>query len=180
MHAIDPAFADLLALALGAIFATSGAMKLGDLELFEGAAANYRLLPRRLERPFAWTLPLVECFSAGGMLFSATRLAAASMLLLLLAIFSGAIAINLARGRRNIDCGCFGPALRQELSGWLLARNLLLMVMAGLAAMPASARPIVWIDLVTIGMGAMTLIILYASANVALGNAPGTRALEML
>jgi hypothetical protein len=180
MHGLDPALADLLALALGAIFAASGAMKLGDLELFESAVANYRLLPRLVEKPFAWTLPVVECAFAAGMLFVATRTAAASMLILLLAAFTGAIAINLARGRRDIDCGCFGPALRQELSGWLLLRNLVLMALAAIVAMPVSARPILWIDAVTIGMGAMTLIILYASANVALGNAPRTRALEML
>jgi uncharacterized membrane protein YphA (DoxX/SURF4 family) len=180
MHAIDPAFVNLLALALGAIFVTSGVMKLGDLELFESAVANYRLLPRLLEKPFAWTLPLVECACAAGMLFAATRAAAASMLILLLAMFAGAIAINLARGRRDIDCGCFGPALRQGLSGWLLARNFVLMMFAAIAALPVSARPILWLDVVTIGMGATTLIILYASANVVLGNAPRTRALEML
>jgi hypothetical protein len=180
MHAVDPAFADLLALALGAIFVTSGLMKLGDVELFESAVANYRLLPKMLEKPLAWTLPLIECACAAGMLSRATREPAALLLILMLIAFSGAIAINLARGRRDIDCGCFGPALRQELSGWLLARNAVLMLMAAIAAMPASARPIVWIDLVTIGMGALTLIVLYASANVALGNAPKTRALEMM
>src|SRR5690348_3458432 len=120
MRVIDPAFVDLLALALGAIFATSGAMKFGDLDLFESAVANYRLLPELLVKPFAWTLPFVECACAAGMLLPATRPAAAAMLAVLLAIFSAAIAINLVRGRRDIDCGCFGPTLRQELSGWLL------------------------------------------------------------
>ena len=111
---------------------------------------------------------------------TSTRAIAASTLLALLTIFSGAIAINLARGRTNIDCGCFGPALRQELSGWLLLRNLFLMILAAVVILPASDRAIESLDVVTIVLGAMTLVILYASANFAIGNAPKTRALEMM
>src|SRR6202011_4990388 len=96
-----------------------------------------------------------------------TRAIAAASLLALLTIFSGAIAINLARGRTNIDCGCFGPALRQELSGWLLLRNIFLAIVAAAVMLPENGRAIEALDVATMVLGATTLVILYASANIA-------------
>lgn len=103
---------------------------------------------------------------------------AAVALVLLLGLFSGAIAINLIRGRTDIDCGCFGPVLRQKLSGWLLLRNLALIVLAAAVALPEASRSIHPLDGVTIAFGAATLTMLYVSANYAIGNLAATRALE--
>ena len=139
---IDPAIGYLLAAALALIFGASGVLKLRDPALFAASVANYALLPRWSERPFALTLPLAEIAAAVGVLFPATRAIAAASLALLLGVFTAAIAINLARGRADIDCGCFGPALRQELSGWLVARNLILIVVAATLVMPEGARQI--------------------------------------
>ena len=180
MPAIDPVVTWLAAVALAGIFGWSAALKLTDIEMFAGALANYRLVPRALETPFAWVVPLCESAAAAGLLLPRTRPIAAVGLVLLLCLFSGAIAINLIRGRTNIDCGCFGPALRQDLSGWLLVRNAGLMVLAAILVAPMAARPIEWIDFVTIGLGAATLVTLYAGANQANGNAPRTGELEAL
>jgi hypothetical protein len=180
MTGIDPAVRGLCAFSLALIFGASGAMKLRDLEMFEASLANYQLAPMWMEKPLAYLLPIIECAGAAGLLIASTRAGAAWMLLALLTIFSGAITINLARGRTNIDCGCFGPALRQELSRWLLLRNLFLMALAAVVLLPESGRAIESLDVVTIVLGATTLVILYASANFAIGNAPKTRALEMM
>ena len=177
---IDPAVRGLCAFALALIFGASGAMKLRDLEIFEGSLANYQLAPAWMEKPLAYLFPILECAAAIGVLMTPTRTIAASMLLALLATFTGAIAINLARGRRHIDCGCFGPALRQELSGWLLLRNLFLMLATAALTIPATARALEPLDVVTIVLGGITLVTLYASANFAIANAPQTRALEMM
>ena len=180
MMAIDPAFRGLGAFALALIFGASATMKLRDLEMFEGSLANYQLAPLWLEKPLAFLIPILECAAAVALLITSTRAIAAMTLLALLTVFTAAIAINLARGRTNIDCGCFGPALRQELSGWLLLRNLFLMIMAAMVVLPPNGRAIETLDEVTIVLGAMTLVLLYASANFAIGNAPKTRALEMM
>jgi hypothetical protein len=180
MMTVDPAIRDLCAFALALIFGASGAMKLRDAEMFEGSLANYQLAPSRMEKPLAHVFPILECAAAIGMLTTPTRTIAASILLALLATFTGAIAINLARGRRDIDCGCFGPALRQELSGWLLLRNLFLMIVAATAMLPVNSRALESLDIATILLGATTLVILYASANVAIANLPKTRALEAM
>jgi len=180
MMAIDPAIRGLCALSLALIFGASGAMKLRDLELFEGSLADYQLAPTWMEKPLAYFLPTLECIAAVGLLPASTRTIAAAALAALLMVFTGAIAINLVRGRTSIDCGCFGPALRQQLSGWLLLRNLALMTIVAVVILPPTERAIESLDLLTIVMGAMTLVILYASANFAIGNAPKIRALEML
>ncbi len=180
MSGIDPAISGLCALSLTLIFGASGLIKLRDIETFEGSVANYQLAPIWLEKPLAYLLPIAECGSAAGLLLTSTRALAASMLLVLLTMFSVAIAINLARGRTNIDCGCFGPALRQELSGWLLIRNIFLMVLAMIVIFPTTSRPIESLDIVTMLLGALTLVTLYGSANFAIGNAPKIRALETM
>lgn len=177
---LDPAIQYLLAIALAAIFAGSAAAKFVDLDLFEGAVANYRLVPGWLEKPVAWTVPLCELASAAGLLFAATRAAAAAILVILLCVFSGAIAVNLMRGRRDIDCGCFGPALRQELGGSLIARNLVLIAAVVLLELPAAPRALEPVDFVTIACGATAVVMLYLSANYVIANAPRTRALELL
>ena len=180
MTGIDPAIGGFCAFALALIFGASGVMKLRDLEMFEGSLANYRLAPIWMEKPLAYLIPVLECASAVGLVFAYTRGAAGIMLLALLMIFTAAIAINLMRGRTNIDCGCFGPALRQELSGWLLARNFVLMCVAALLIYPGKNRRLVALDDVTIVLGAVTLVILYASANFAIANEPRTRSLETM
>ncbi len=173
MTAIDPAIRGLCALSLALIFGASG----------RDEVARYRDV-RRLARELSaradvdGEAPRVsppDCSNARRRLACCSPRRARSppsLLLVLLTIFTGAIAINLARGRTNIDCGCFGPALRQELSGWLLLRNLFLMIVATIVILPTSRRALEAIDHVTIVLGALTLVILYASANFAIGNAP--------
>ena len=41
----------------------------------------------------------------------------------LLALYAGAMAVNLARGRRDLDCGCAGPGVRRPVGEGLLIRN---------------------------------------------------------
>jgi hypothetical protein len=72
----------------------------------------------------------------------------------LLAIYSAAIAINLARGRA-IDCGC--SARPQPLSRGLLARNALLAAGAVLTALPTAPRVLVWVDALSIAAAALAL-----------------------
>ena len=97
MLQIDPVLGWMAAAAAAAIFAASGALKFYDLEAFRGAVTNYRLIPEWLGTPFAWTAPVVESAAALGLLLSPIRSSAALVLIVLLGVFTGAIAINLAR-----------------------------------------------------------------------------------
>jgi hypothetical protein len=176
---IDPTITWTASLVLAAIFMASAAMKFAALDEFRGALESYRAVPAIFEPILTFAIPIAELCAALGLIFTASRTASAIALVALLGIFSTAITTNLLRGRVYIDCGCFGPALRQQISWWLVARNGALAVLAIAAAVPASLRDLGSLDLVTIALGAVTLAILYAAANYLLANAPRLAALEM-
>ena len=132
--------------------------KLRALDAFVGVVHNYRLVPEPLERPIAYALPVVELAIAVGVLLPAVRAPAALAAAILLVLFAGAMAINLMRGRRDIDCGCFATVLRQRLSWPLVLRNLLLAALALLVVPGLGARSLGWLDLVTVGCASTALV----------------------
>jgi uncharacterized membrane protein len=179
MLRVDPAIRWLIAAALAAIFASSAASKLRDPAAFRDAVDNYRIVPRWVAGVLAGVIPVLELAGAVGILFAPARESSALLLIALLVVFTIAIAVNLARGRRDIDCGCFGVALRQGLSGWLVVRNVALLVIAATVLLPAGGRRIGALDAVTIASGAASLVLLYAAANYLLAEALALRAVEM-
>ncbi|MGE8569507.1 MAG: MauE/DoxX family redox-associated membrane protein, partial [Achromobacter sp.] len=90
-----------------------------------------------------------------------------------LAVATAALAYNLARGHRDIDCGCGGPASRAPggaqvgLSWWLVLRNgaLALWAMPALAFLAGQARSLQWADAAAVFGLAMTAVGLYFTAN---------------
>lgn len=164
MWQIDPVPASILALALAALWAGSGVHKLRDAGGFAGALAAYALLPRRAVDIVARALPLIEITVALGLLLRVSREAAGLVSTLLLGLYALAIAINLRRGRRELDCGCLGFARRSKISKTLLWRNAAL-VLASLAAgfLPRGERALGWIDLFTVALGVAAAALLYAA-----------------
>ncbi len=167
---IDPAIALALRLALAALFASAALHKLRDLASFEAALADYQLLPTAARRASAWLLVASEIAAVAALLAGSAL--GAGLAAALLAVYAGAVAANLARGRRHIDCGCAGPALRQSLSGWLVARNLVLCATSlGLLA-PEATRPLHALDLFTAAAAAISAGLLYAASNRLLAEWP--------
>jgi Methylamine utilisation protein MauE len=117
------AMADLvLRIALALLFTLAALHKLRDRRRFDGIVLAYRLGPPRLVLRAARLLPALEGVIAAGLIFTPTPAAVAAATLF--AGYGLAMTINLARGRRDIDCGC-GEA-PERLSGWLVARNAVL------------------------------------------------------
>ena len=179
MLTLDPAASWTISIALTLVFGASAAIKFADFDEFRAAVANYRIVPETLETPAALLVPVAEITGAVGILIPRTHRDAAAILLLLLAVFTAAIVINLMRGRLHVDCGCFGPALRQPLSWWLPARNVILMALATIAVAPSKDRAMTPLDFATVVFGAATLVVLYLAANYLLANLPRMRALEI-
>lgn len=169
----DPALALTVALVLGVVFAAAAVTKLRALPEFAGVVLNYRLLPDGLVLPVAYALPVVELAAALALLHPATRAPAALVLVLLLVTFAAAMAINIRRGRRDIDCGCFVGLLRQRIGWALVVRNLLLAA-AGLVLVVGGSgtRPLAGLDLVTIGAATSSFLALYAATGRLFGLAP--------
>ena len=95
-----------------------------------------------------------------------------------LLVYAAAVGMNLARGRRDIDCGCAGFGRRQSLHEWLLARNLLYVVIAGGAALVPVARPLTWFDALTALLAVSALAALAMAFDGLAALAPSFRRLD--
>jgi hypothetical protein len=80
--------------------------------------------------------------------------------------------VNLARGRRDLGCGCGGPAARQPISGGLVARNAALATAALAGLLSTATRALVWIDALTVVGTVAALAALYAATNALIAQAP--------
>ncbi len=156
---VDPSIAIAGRLLGALVFAAAVGGKVRHRHELAGVVANYRLLPERLAAPAAWTIVGLECLAALSLISGAWLTTGAALAIALLGGFAVAMGINLARGRREIDCGCFQSGLRQRLSAALVARNLLLASILSplLAAGPAGASALQWIDGLGAGLAAYTL-----------------------
>ncbi|MDJ0852716.1 MAG: MauE/DoxX family redox-associated membrane protein [Myxococcota bacterium] len=146
--------------------------KLRHPRAFQRALDDYRLLPAALVGPVGRALGWVELAAGLGVLAPPARTAGALLAAALFALYGGAIAVNLARGRRRIDCGCGGPGARRELSEGLVLRNAGLVLAALLAALPETPRAWLWLDTVTALGGATVLVLLYVTLDGVLARAP--------
>ena len=110
-------------LTVAAIFALAAIHAMRDWTVFAGIVERYRIAPRRLSVIAARTVPPLELAAAAALLVPSR--AGAALGLCLMASFTAAIVLNIARGRVSIDCGCGG------VSGQTLSR-------ASHCAMPGS------------------------------------------
>jgi hypothetical protein len=167
---LDPFVHQLLSLGGLLLFASAALHKLRDPLSFRSAVAGYRLLPNALVGPVSRAIPWLELCTAGAFLIPAAAHRAEWLGVTLLVISAVAISANLARGRREIDCGCGLAGGARPLGVSLLLRNVVLI--QGLLALllPVAARPWSVIDTAVLLPATGTLILLYAAVDVALAN----------
>ena len=147
---------------VGLVLVTAGIGKLRHRRLLPGVIANYRLLPERLVDPAAIALPVAELV-IGAALIAGERFVAPPLAMLMLLLFAGAMAINVQRGRRHIDCGCGHAGLRQQLGWPLVGRNLLLAAL--LAPRPIAGNPLDAAGLAVAVAGGVSLFLAYLIFN---------------
>lgn len=171
---LDPVVLWILRASLALLFAVAAFHKFADRAAFVRAVRDYRLLPDALAAPLAAGVACVEAGVAAALLAPASAGLGAAVGTGLLCLYSTAIAWNLARGRRDIDCGCAGSGSRRPLSGQLLVRNGLLVLACGLAAGSHSGRALGWLDVVSIAGGVVVTGLLHHAIerSVAAGLAP--------
>lgn len=176
--ALDPIFLAVLRVALALLLLSAALHKLRDLPAFVGVLADYRLLPPATLPPTARGIACAEAVAALALVTPGTGPAPALATAGLLALYAGAIAVNLARGRRFVACGCAGPAGDQRLHGGLVLRNAVLVFAALVAALPVAGRTLVWVDALSLLGGVAGAALAYAAADVALANASRLRTLR--
>lgn len=172
---IDPVLAITIRLLLALLFAAAAWHKHSDRLRFVGTVRAYRLLPEFWLTPAAWFFPVIEIGIALGLLYSPATDAAVFATLALLSIYSFAIWQNLTPDGRQIDCGCFATSATVPLSGWLIARNVLLMLSACVLLMPERARSLIWIDGLTIAATVFAAGAIWMAAQGLAGTGPALR-----
>lgn len=161
---IDPVVTLVARGGLALLFASAAAHKLRARGEFAGVLAAYRVLPAALVAAAAVGVAAAELLVAAALATGSAFGPAGAVGLL--AIYSFAIGINLARGRRAIDCGCGALGARQPISEWLLVRNALL---AGAALVlvpaPVATRALSWVDLVSVAGAVGVAALLWTAAH---------------
>ncbi len=171
---MDPVIHYLLVCLLALVFLQGGTTKLMARDEFQGVASSYRLLPGAIVPAFAALLPIAELAAGLSVVVPATRHFGTALAIALLLMFALAMAINLARGRTEIDCGCFKSGFRQTISGWLVGRNLLLAAGAALLWLPANGRVVGAFDVFLVIAATLMLFLGYYAVGI-LTRKPVTR-----
>ncbi len=166
---LDPVVGFLIIGGVALLLALAGGHKLRSLAEFTEVFAAYRLLPDALARRTAWLIPCAELAIAAALLWPRARGAAIAAAIVLLLAYASGMSINLARGRRELDCGCGPAGNRRAIAAWMVWRNVLLSAFLGVAALPWISRPYGPSDLVTGLAGFCACIALYAAADRLLG-----------
>ncbi|WP_199917014.1 MauE/DoxX family redox-associated membrane protein [Parazoarcus communis] len=170
--AIDPVLARACGAALAVILIVGAWQKLRDLVVFEASVELYRLLPESLVPLFARLFPVLEAMAGVALLFDASRPLGLVLGVLVLGSATAGVAINVARGHTEIDCGCGGAEGHTRLSWLLVARNAVLLGLLVVGAQLGTDRGLVWIDYLSVAGGTLMLLTLYAAANQLLANQP--------
>ncbi len=112
----------------------AGVPKVRDREGLLRVVRGYRILPAPLERLVAATLPSVEIALGVALIAGFAPRIAAAVATVLFTGFCVGLTVNLLRGRRELDCGCFAFGNEGEAPriGWFHAvRAATLAVVAG-------------------------------------------------
>jgi hypothetical protein len=142
------------------VFLSAAVGKMRHWLALQGVIANYRLVPQALVAPIAYLLPPVEAALAIWLLSGWAAPSAAAGAAGLLCVFAVAMAVNLSRGRRDINCGCFQSALRQTLSWALVWRNVSLASGLVLTTAVVGASGGLWDTLYAVIVGAVLFVLL--------------------
>lgn len=121
---------------LGTLLLLTSVSKLLSFGWFVKSLADYDLIHRKLAAPVSVLVVIAE-LTAGVLLLSGSFLHLASYIALgLFCCFGAAVSVSIARGKFDIECGCFSLRKKAKIGWHLLFRNLSL---AGLAII--SVRP---------------------------------------
>lgn len=159
---MDPVVSIVLHACLAWLFASALLHKLRDLPRFVAIVEDYEIAPRGLAAPLACAVAAGEggaaiAFAVGGAFAPVVGLT-------LIAAYSLAVGVNLARGRRDIDCGCGGPS-GHRIGPALLLRNALLALAALLALVPPTGRALGALDFATVGFAVGFLALAWSAAG---------------
>jgi hypothetical protein len=150
--------------------------KFAARDQFTQTLARYALLPASMLRPVSILMPVIELSAASLLLLPSMRLFGAVLAAALFLLYACAIGINLLRGRTEFDCGCGWGAAGGEkastLSGWLIVRNTLLILLASLPALSGGNGSMSWVATGNAAAAGLVFALLWVAADQLLANRP--------
>ena len=177
---IDPVLVLSIRVGLAALLLAAAWHKLRDFPGFSKAVAAYRLVPPSCTGLAAALLVGVESALSLFLLLH-FRPAIGLAATLLFFTYALAIAINLRRGRADIDCGCVGPAGAQTGLSWtLVLRNACLAALALLPALPVADRALSWLDVAVVAATVVCAGLIYLAADLSIRHGERARRFYLL
>lgn len=166
----DPVFSWAASVLLALIFLPAGWQKLRKPLHYQVVLENYQLLPVSIVPAATFALGLCELVAGLAVFLPLTHAASIIVLAVLLLLYMIAMAVNISRGRAEIDCGCTGPAHQQAISSALLWRNLVLIAAAYIAFDLSVVRDLIWLDYFAMAVAGTACCVLYHIINLLLSN----------
>lgn len=175
---MDPLFAMTVAVFLGVLTGGAGVHKLAEPGRFRQTLAGYGLLPSSLTPVAARIIPAVE-LAVALMLFMMLLMPSvggfgAVLAAGLFAFYGLVIAVNLLRGRRDIDCGCSwgrsGSTGEGRIHWGLVARNAVLVALALAVVLMDPVRAATWLDRINAVAGGLAFGIIWIAFDILLAN----------
>ena len=116
----------ILAILIGTVFVYAGGLKAWDPVKFAGDIQNFHILSWPLGIRLAFYLPWLEILCGLALITGWLRSGGIGILTLLVLVF---IAVTIAAKVRgiNLDCGCFGSAMKTLPFAWHLAMDFALL-----------------------------------------------------
>lgn len=142
--AVDPFVQLVAAGATGIVFARAIVEKASNFAVHAATLRDYRLIPQSLAPFAAVCLFVAELATLFMLALPETRATGSWLAMALLALYGLAMALALAAGREEIECGCGGDG--QIVSWALVARNAALIGLCALTAAPEAPRNLSWFD----------------------------------
>ncbi len=162
---LDPVFMWIIRLCLSMLFMFAALHKTKDAAYFESVLASYQLLPNKLIYLAGKLFISAEVITSLALLIGPSRSLGAVLAFLLLSIYGAAMAINLLKGKRLLDCGCHLQAQKQAISWHLVLRNALLAGVALLLLLPETIRHLQIYDLAVVAFGFTMCVLIYTIAS---------------
>ena len=100
---------------IGIVFLISSIGKIIDHKKFIQIVINYEILSPSLSLLYGFFLPYIELIIAIMIILGLFVDAAGYVGILMILSFIYAVSVNVVRGRKNLDCGCFGKFLERKL-----------------------------------------------------------------
>jgi hypothetical protein len=166
---LDITLADTLRTAMALLFGTGATHKLWSITEFQRTVGQYMRglgapLPG-IERPLSLAVVLLELIVVATCLLPGKGLLAAVLASGTLLLYALAMAMNLLRGNRLLDCGCNWGKQPQPVVPALVIRNGVLALMAIAVALPVTHRELSMMDIASIIFATIAAVLLYAAAN---------------